>query len=92
MILHITVETSTSESENYVTAQTQAGRHTEREYGKSTKEKKHTVSTDFERDSFLTHLKLLPTKKHFLTVTEFLGETNDAKKNFPNPFEVLCKL
>lgn len=41
----------------------------------------HAVSIDFEMDSLLKHLKLLPTKKYFLAMTEILGKTNDAKSS-----------
>lgn len=67
------VGTSTSETENYVMVQTQR-------IWKDQKET-HAVSIDFEMDSLLKHLKLLPTKKYFLAMTEILGKTNDAKSS-----------
>lgn len=62
-------------------AQTQAGWHTTNTKNMEGEESQ-AVFSDFERDSLLTHLKLVPTKKYFLSVTKILGKTNDAQDSY----------
>lgn len=73
------VGTSTSESENYVMVQTRAGWHTANTKA-TERAKRKTAFIDIERDSLLTQLKLVPTKKYFLPVTR-IRETNDAQNS-----------
>lgn len=55
--------------------------------------KKKTALSDYERDSLLTHLKLVPTKKYFLPVTKnFWEKDQPCTKLLQIHLKFLCKL
>lgn len=78
----------TSEFENYVMGQTSVGWNCA--YKKNMEIRKPAFM-DFERDSFLPHLKLVPTK-YFLSDQNILGKTNNAQNQCANPFQVFVQI